>query len=233
MAENIKTFKDLIRLFWDNKGCDIIPLIGSNNAILGYYFKKNVTAHIADNTFLSRDICDANLNILTLPDNQNESEIFEKLGSTESFPVILSDGSFTIRNFSDFLTDYVPLEDNGFVGNESDEPEQISEEGNLSLISNQSQNFENQQNKGDKSLKESRTDIFTESNAKVKLFLEEYEFNESFDLVAYLESIEKRIIAKFLSYYEFNISKTAEALKIPRQTLQYKIKKFGLENKEE
>ncbi|NJK98105.1 MAG: hypothetical protein HC905_27205 [Bacteroidales bacterium] len=38
----------------------------------------------------------------------------------------------------------------------------------------------------------------------------------------------KRVIGKYLKFYDYNISHTAEALKIPRQTLQYKIKKYSL-----
>lgn len=45
---------------------------------------------------------------------------------------------------------------------------------------------------------------------------------------AYLESIEKAIIGEELSKNNSNITKTAEKLKISRQKLQYKIKKYNL-----
>ncbi len=43
-----------------------------------------------------------------------------------------------------------------------------------------------------------------------------------------IDRIEKEIIVKTLDLYNGNITKTAEKLKIKRQTLQYKIKKYGL-----
>jgi arginine utilization regulatory protein len=45
----------------------------------------------------------------------------------------------------------------------------------------------------------------------------------------YLESVEKSIIGDFLEKNNHNISKTARMLKISRQKLQYKIKKYSLE----
>ncbi len=44
----------------------------------------------------------------------------------------------------------------------------------------------------------------------------------------YLESLEKRIIEKTLTSYDYNITKSAEALKIKRQTLQHKIKRYNI-----
>jgi len=46
------------------------------------------------------------------------------------------------------------------------------------------------------------------------------------DLNKHLESIEKDIIEKTLKLYNNNISKAAEHLKVSRQNLQYKIKKY-------
>jgi len=43
-----------------------------------------------------------------------------------------------------------------------------------------------------------------------------------------INGIEKEIIVKTLKAYNGNITKTAEKLKIKRQTLQYKMKKYGL-----
>ena len=49
-----------------------------------------------------------------------------------------------------------------------------------------------------------------------------------FSLDQVVNHIEKEIIVKTLNSYNGNITKTAEKLKIKRQTLQYKIKKYGL-----
>jgi arginine utilization regulatory protein len=45
----------------------------------------------------------------------------------------------------------------------------------------------------------------------------------------YLENLEKRIIEKILIDKDYNITKAAQALKIKRQTLQHKIKKFNIQ----
>jgi arginine utilization regulatory protein len=45
----------------------------------------------------------------------------------------------------------------------------------------------------------------------------------------YLEDVEKNIIQSYLNKNKYNITRTAKALGISRQNLQYKIKKFGLE----
>lgn len=45
----------------------------------------------------------------------------------------------------------------------------------------------------------------------------------------YLENLEKRIIEKTLTEKEYNITKAAQALKIKRQTLQHKIKKYNIQ----
>ncbi|MCG8569544.1 MAG: sigma 54-interacting transcriptional regulator [Spirochaetes bacterium] len=47
-------------------------------------------------------------------------------------------------------------------------------------------------------------------------------------LVHYMEKIEREIILQTLEKYHFNISETATELKISRQNLQYKIKKYHL-----
>ncbi|EYE89794.1 transcriptional regulator [Fervidicella metallireducens AeB] len=43
-----------------------------------------------------------------------------------------------------------------------------------------------------------------------------------------LDETEKRIICETLKLMDYNISKTAEYLKIPRQTLQYRMKRFNI-----
>lgn len=48
------------------------------------------------------------------------------------------------------------------------------------------------------------------------------------NLPGYIESIERVIIEEALKRHEGNVSKTAEALGVKRQALQYKIKKFNL-----
>lgn len=50
----------------------------------------------------------------------------------------------------------------------------------------------------------------------------------TFSLEEYLNNIEKEIIHDALKNYNFNISKSAEYLKVSRQNLQYKIKKYKL-----
>ena len=47
-------------------------------------------------------------------------------------------------------------------------------------------------------------------------------------LINVIDSMEKEMIEEALKNSENNISKAARALKIPRQTLQYKIKKYGI-----
>ena len=44
----------------------------------------------------------------------------------------------------------------------------------------------------------------------------------------YLEGLEKHIIEKTLANYNYNITRSAESLKIKRQTLQHKIKKYSI-----
>lgn len=229
-VEKIHTFKDLIRLFWDNKNCKIIPLLNNDEYILGYYLKKNVTAHVADTTFLSQKISSAENKILSLATRDNEGKFLGELGEIENFPVIFPDGSYKLMSFTEFLTDHIPLkyentnieERKSISGLGEDIKKQNIDENNQMQI-----DFLNLENKKAENLSK---DIFENSSEKIKPFLEEFDFNESFDLVAYLEGIERRIIEKYLNYYEFNVSKTAEALKIPRQTLQYKIKKYLLED---
>ena len=43
-----------------------------------------------------------------------------------------------------------------------------------------------------------------------------------------IEEVEKDIISEALRSTDYNITKTAELIDIPRQTLQYKIKKYEL-----
>lgn len=51
---------------------------------------------------------------------------------------------------------------------------------------------------------------------------------EEFPIEQYLENLEKKIINEALNRYGNNISKTSAYLKISRQNLQYKIKKYNL-----
>ncbi|MDD2494042.1 MAG: helix-turn-helix domain-containing protein, partial [Tissierellia bacterium] len=44
----------------------------------------------------------------------------------------------------------------------------------------------------------------------------------------YLESLEREIIIKALENYNNNVSRAAQYLKIKRQTLQHKIKKYNI-----
>lgn len=51
---------------------------------------------------------------------------------------------------------------------------------------------------------------------------------ENGGIAEYLEGLEKRIIEKTLIKYDYNITRSAEALKIKRQTLQHKVKKYNI-----
>jgi len=62
------------------------------------------------------------------------------------------------------------------------------------------------------------------NNNTVKI---DYEFLE-LGVEKYLENLEKEIIKNTLNTYQHNITKSAEHLKIKRQTLQHKIKKYNL-----
>ncbi len=57
----------------------------------------------------------------------------------------------------------------------------------------------------------------------------DYEYEE-LGIEGYLENLEKEIIRKTLNTYQNNITKSAEHLKIKRQTLQHKIKKYNLDS---
>lgn len=54
-------------------------------------------------------------------------------------------------------------------------------------------------------------------------------FSEDDDLNAQLEKLERALINRYLKRNHGNLSKTAIQLKISRQNLQYKLKKFGIE----
>jgi len=43
-----------------------------------------------------------------------------------------------------------------------------------------------------------------------------------------VEKVEREIIISALEQTDFNITKAAKLINVPRQTLQYKIKKLGL-----
>ncbi|NLW22043.1 MAG: sigma 54-interacting transcriptional regulator [Tissierellia bacterium] len=59
-------------------------------------------------------------------------------------------------------------------------------------------------------------------------FRKKTQSNRKYSLREIIEEKEKNIIQKALEEAEYNISHTAELLKIPRQTLQYKISKYNL-----
>lgn len=68
------------------------------------------------------------------------------------------------------------------------------------------------------------------SNNEKALTAVREDFSFDMPLNEYLENSEKSIIKRALSQYNVNISETARALKIKRQTLQHKIKKFNIES---
>ncbi|WP_459128871.1 sigma-54 interaction domain-containing protein [Guggenheimella bovis] len=53
-------------------------------------------------------------------------------------------------------------------------------------------------------------------------------YNEDVSLIEYLERIEKNVILAAFGKENANISRTAKRLKIPRQNLQYKLKKYSI-----
>ena len=53
-------------------------------------------------------------------------------------------------------------------------------------------------------------------------------YGEGMALDEYLASLEEQIIADEMLKHNGNITKAAEALKIRRQTLQHKLKKYGI-----
>lgn len=74
------------------------------------------------------------------------------------------------------------------------------------------------------------TRILNKCSNKAYLDVNRLEINEdeSFDLDKYITSIEKSIIEKTLQENDNNISKTSRQLKVSRQSLQYKIKKYNI-----
>ena len=56
----------------------------------------------------------------------------------------------------------------------------------------------------------------------------ELRYGEGMALDEYLDTLEKQIIADEMLKYNGNITKAAEGLKIRRQTLQHKLKKYGI-----
>lgn len=56
-------------------------------------------------------------------------------------------------------------------------------------------------------------------------------YHKEYDLSYMTSEFEKRIIKEILNITNFNISKSSKLLKIPRQTLQYKIKKYKIEER--
>ncbi len=251
MDSKITTFKELIRLFYDFKHCKVVPILNESNFVKGYYLKKKVIANASSGEFLTKKIDPTDYSVLEKANSENEGEFLEQLGELDRFPVLFSDGSYKIVNFTDFLTDHVPLKydtppmkdiDSYDIPEQKVQTNLHSEEitadktipsieeseitSKKETINNENQVFEQKHSEP----KTKREDLFDSNSDKIKPFFEEFDFNGTFDLVAYLEGIEKRVIEKYLNYYDFNITHTSDALKIPRQTLQYKIKKYGLEN---
>ncbi len=63
---------------------------------------------------------------------------------------------------------------------------------------------------------------------KFKDYRENTNLTEDKSLVETVDEIEKKLIKKALINNDYNITHTAKYLKIPRQTLQYKMKKYGM-----
>ncbi|GAA0121569.1 MAG: sigma 54-interacting transcriptional regulator [Clostridium argentinense] len=92
-----------------------------------------------------------------------------------------------------------------------------------------------------KNVIESAMNMIDDSEILTKEFFENkiVQYGDSYDNTAYdsdmplsdyLDCVEKGIIEKSLKKYSYNVSKTARELKISRQSLQYKLKKYNLLN---
>lgn len=57
--------------------------------------------------------------------------------------------------------------------------------------------------------------------------LENIDFSRE-NLQGLMDGYERQVIAQALEHYGYNISRTAQALGILRQSLQYRIRKYGL-----
>jgi DNA-binding protein Fis len=237
MDNKVTTFKELIRLFYDYKHCRVIPVLNESNFVKGYFLKKNIIAKASDSSFLVNKIKDSENELLSKANSKNEGDFLEQLGELESFPVLFPDNTFKQVTFTDFITDYIPLKyeveelealDTGNLKDDRVQEEKSIHETHSILKQNDKIIKETEIEMEKTHSKKTARDLFETNEDKVKPFFEEFDFNGSFDLVAYLEGIEKRVIHKYLKYYDYNITHTADALKIPRQTLQYKIKKFNL-----
>ncbi len=73
------------------------------------------------------------------------------------------------------------------------------------------------------------TNYYKEYNEK-PIDYSDYNYNDisKKDLQCIMDSYESNILKKVLDHHGFNISKTAESLGIKRQSLQYRIKKYGI-----
>lgn len=69
--------------------------------------------------------------------------------------------------------------------------------------------------------------VFNEEKADIRDSNMDYEFQMPLDV--YMERVEKGIILKALLKHGNNVSETSRALKIKRQTLQHKMKKYNIE----
>ncbi len=58
--------------------------------------------------------------------------------------------------------------------------------------------------------------------------IDDYEKIEDYGIDKYLSNLEKKIIEKALSNSKNNITRASNVLKIKRQTLQHKIKKYDI-----
>ena len=69
--------------------------------------------------------------------------------------------------------------------------------------------------------------IFKSESASLEVMSDTFDLR-GLSLEEYKDNIEKKIILNALKKYNYNISKAAAYLKISRQNLQYKIKKYEL-----
>lgn len=101
---------------------------------------------------------------------------------------------------------------------------QYSWPGNVRELENMIEGAMNYIDYDEHVLKEEHFPFFFEINKDREFYIDDIDINKP--LPAILEEIEKKIILKNLRDTNFNVSKAARKMKIKRQTLQHKIKKY-------
>lgn len=66
------------------------------------------------------------------------------------------------------------------------------------------------------------------NSSEISTTIESYDFAPGVELQGLMDAYEHNVIQKALEHYGYNITKTANALGLRRQSLQYRIKKYGI-----